>query len=123
MEIKLFRKADIFIIAAALVAAAVLFFIKTCGGEKLEASISVDGKIIETVDLSSLDREITIVPDTEPRVVIKAKNGEIRFESAECPDKLCVSCGRLTKKGDAAVCLPSRTVITLSGADVDAVSY
>ena len=87
------------------------------------AVITVDGVTVETVNLASVREKITIKPDAEINVEIVAENGEIRFESAECKDKLCVNTGSLKKGGDTAVCLPAKTVITVEGSDVDAVVY
>lgn len=123
MEIKLFRKGDIAVIAAIIVAALVFAYMSISGSENLQAVITVDGKVVKTVDLSSVKERIVITPDTQPKVVIVAENEEIRFESAECEDKLCVNTGSLKKGGDTAVCLPAKTVITVTGSDVDAVVY
>ena len=123
MEIKLFRKGDIAVIAAIIVAALIFAYMSISGGENLQAVITVDGEVVETIDLSSVKEKITIIPDTQPEIVIAAENGEIRFESAECEDKLCVNTGSLKKGGDTAVCLPAKTVITVEGSDVDAVVY
>ena len=123
MEIKIFRKGDIAVIAAIIVAALVFAYMSISDGENLQAVITVDGEIVETVDLSSVKDKIVITPDTHPKVVIVAEDGEIRFDSAECEDKLCVNTGSLKKGGDTAVCLPARTVITVEGSDVDAVVY
>ena len=97
-----------------------IFGLKPFEGDK---NISVDGETVKTVDLANIKEKFTFIPATDPRVVITAENGEIRFESAECEDKLCVACGNLSKHGDTAVCLPSKTVITITGSDVDAVVY
>lgn len=121
MEIKLFRKTDIAVIAVIAVAALVFAFAVFSESENPQAVVTVDGEIIETIDLSSVRERIVITPETEPRVVIVAENGGIRFESADCGDKLCVNSGILKKSGDTAVCLPAKTVITVEGADVDAV--
>lgn len=124
MDKKLFRKGDIAVIGIAALLAAAIFFFNSRGNEKkLAAEIRVAGEVIETVELSSLGEELIITPDTEPKVIIKAENGAIFFEDAECPDRLCVASGKLTRKGDTAVCLPAKTVITVLGADVDAVTY
>lgn len=123
MEIKLFRKGDIAVIAAIVAAALIFAYTSISGGDNLQAVITVDGKVVETVDLSSAKERIVITPDTQPKVVIVAENGEICFESAECEDKLCVNTGSLKKGGDTAVCLPAKTVITVEGSDVDAVVY
>ncbi len=124
MDKKLFRKGDIVVIGTALLVAAAIFLLRFVGNEKkLVAEIRVDGEVIETIDLSAIAEAVVISPETEPKVTIKAENGAIYFEHADCPDKLCISSGKLTRKGDTAVCLPAKTVITVLGADVDAVTY
>lgn len=123
MNLKFIKKGDIIIIAVILLAAAVFTFWSNSKTESVQAVITVDGETVKTVDLSNIKEKITFIPATEPRVVITAENGEIRFESADCEDKLCVACGNLSKHGDTAVCLPSKTVITVTGSDVDAVVY
>ncbi len=122
MNIKLFKKGDIAVIAVVLAVAGIFALWQFFSSEKLTAVITVNGEIIETVDLSRNESRV-IIPDTDPAVEIAVENGKIRFKSAECTDKLCVSCGELYRKGDTAVCLPSRTVVTVTGSDVDAVTY
>lgn len=122
MNVKLFKKGDALIIALIAVAAVIFFAWQSINSENLTAVITVDGEIIQTVNLSAKE-ETVITPDTQPGIRIVAENGKIRFDYAECEDKLCVSCGNLEKKGDTAVCLPSKTVITVAGSDVDAVTY
>ena len=107
---------------ASFIIAGLFMLWQSVNKNNLTAVITVDGEIIQTVNLSAKE-EAVIIPDTEPEVKIVAENGYIFFESAECEDKLCVSCGKLEKKGDTAVCLPSKTVITVAGSDVDAVVY
>lgn len=123
MNVKLFRKGDIAVIAFIIIAAIVFAYFSFSDSENPQAVITVDGEIIETVDLSSVKERIVITPETEPKVVIVAENGEIRFESAECEDRLCINSGSLKKGGDTAVCLPAKTVITVTGSDVDVVVY
>ena len=123
MNLKFIKKGDIIIVAVILLAAAVFTFRSSSKTESVQAVITVDGETVKTVDLANIKEKITFIPATDPRVVITAENGEIRFESADCEDKLCVACGTLSKHGDTAVCLPSKTVITITGSDVDAVVY
>lgn len=123
MNIKFIKKGDIAVIALIIIAAAVFMLWSNSKSEAVQAVITVDGEVIETVNLSDIKEKITIIPPTAPKVVITAENGKIRFESAECEDKLCIACGDLSKHGDTAVCLPSKTVITVTGSDVDAVVY
>lgn len=124
MDKRLFRKGDIAVIGVALLLAAIFFIFSSFGDEKkLVAEIRVDGEVVEVLELSSLRQAVTITLDTEPRVMVKAENGAIFFEHADCPDKLCIASGKLSRKGETAVCLPAKTVITVLGADVDAVTY
>ncbi|MBQ4603464.1 MAG: NusG domain II-containing protein [Clostridia bacterium] len=120
---KFIKKGDIIMIAVIIIAAAVFMLWNSSKTEAVQAVITVDGEVVKTVDLGNIKEKTTFIPATEPRVLITAENGKIRFESAECEDKLCVACGDLSKHGDTAVCLPSKTVITVTGSDVDAVVY
>ena len=38
---------------------------------------------------------------------------------ADCPDKLCVKTGRISKTGETIVCLPHRVVVEIIGAAAD----
>ncbi len=123
MKTKLFRKGDIAVVLVILVVAAAFWLYQAKQSDKLEAVITVDGKTVETIDLSSVDGKRIIELDTEPEVVIAVEKGAIYFEEAECDDKLCINCGKLSRKGDTAVCLPAKTVVTVSGSDVDVMTY
>ncbi len=123
MKTKLIRKGDIAVILAIFLVAAVLWFFQTRQTDKLEAVITVNGETVETIDLASVKEKTTFELNTEPKVVIAAENGAIYFEQADCDDKLCVNCGKLSRKGDTAVCLPAKTVVTVSGSDIDVLTY
>ena len=123
MKNKLFRKTDLIIILAVALAAVVFILWQRMGDTPLTAEISVNGKTVESVDLSKITDRVEIRPEGAENVLIVAKNGKIRFEASDCPDKLCVKQGELYRKGDTAVCLPEKTVITVTGAELDAVTY
>lgn len=123
MKTKLLRKGDIAVILVILIVAAAFWFWQARQTDKLEAIITVNGETVKTVDLSAVEGKRIIELDTMPKVVIAAENGAIYFEESGCSDKLCVNCGRLSKKGDTAVCLPAKTVVTVSGSNVDVMTY
>ena len=123
MKAKLFKKGDLAVILVILIAAAVFWIYQSQSTGRLQAVITVNGETVETIDLSSVKEKRIIELDTDPKVVIAAENGEIYFESAECEDKLCINCGKLGRKGDTAVCLPAKTVVTVSGSDVGVMTY
>ena len=123
MKTKLLRKGDIAVILIILVVAATFWLYQSRQTDKLEAVISVNGETVEVIDLSATDGKRTVELDTTPKVVIAVENGAVYFEKADCDDKLCINCGKLSKKGDTAVCLPAKTVVTVSGTDVDVMTY
>ena len=123
MNIKLLKKGDLIVISVIVVAALLFAIFGRHDTAKPIAEISVDGKTVQTVDLSAVTDKIEIRPNDDYNVLIVAENGKIRFEHSDCKDKLCISSGELEKSGDVAVCLPAKTVITVTGSDIDAVVY
>lgn len=123
MNIKLLKKGDLIVVAAIIAAALAFAFFGSREASKPIAEIAVDGVTVKTIDLSSVNEKIEITPNDEYSILIVAENGTIRFEHSDCEDKLCVAAGTLKKCGDIAVCLPAKTVITVTGSDVDAVVY
>jgi len=123
MKGKVIRKPDFIIIGIAVIAAlALLYFQRTGEGHRI-ARVTVDSKLIEEIDLDTQTEKTVIKPDSDFDVVIVAENGEIYFESSACRDKICVKTGHLSKKGDTAVCLPAKTVVSISGGELDALTY
>ena len=112
---KLFRKNDIIVIAAVAVIALILFIPSLFKKDKLTALIYVDGKVIEEIQLDSVNDAYTFSPKNGTE--IEVQNGKIRFVSAVCRDKLCVNSGWLDRNGQTAACLPERIVISIKGGD------
>ncbi len=110
----LFKKADFLLIAVLCLVCAALFLPRFFGAGKLEAVIYCEGAPFRRVDLSTVKEAYTIWLDAQG-VVLKVEPGAIGYESSNCPDKLCVRTGRLTRPGDTAACLPSKTVVVLEG--------
>jgi hypothetical protein len=83
-----------------------------------------DGQRIAEINLEELSAPEYLRIEEGIKVVILAERGRIRFWEAECPDKTCVKTGWLSKNGDKAVCLPSRTIIRIEGeGQLDSISY
>ena len=124
MKTRLLKKADIITVLIIIIicVSAVLFMRSTGGG--LNARITVDGNVIETVDLNTVEKPYTIITETVPETEITVENGAIYFSRSECENQFCVGSGKLTSKGATAVCLPARVVITVTAdKSVDAVTY
>ena len=109
MKQKLLKKQDLILIAVILGAAILLFL-----GTKLMhntpakiVEISVDGKIVETLDLAN-DQELTINGASGGTNHMIIKDGEVWVSEATCPDKICVHQGKIHLDGEIIVCLPNK---------------
>ena len=117
-------KADFIIGAAVIIIGAVLLFVffltRKPGGYVV---VSVDGEEIERYSLSdSVDTVIHGYDGGTNHLIIR--DGEAWLSEADCPDKLCVSQGRVSHSGDSIICLPHRVsvrVITGENGGADAV--
>ncbi len=51
--------------------------------------------------------------DGHNKVVIA--DGEVWMEEADCPDKLCISQGKISRSGQTIICLPNKVMVTIKG--------
>jgi hypothetical protein len=112
---------DFFIAAVIVVIAVVnlaLFTFKS--SDHTSAVIIRDGKVARTIDLSSLTKKVTVQFTGKYRIVIAAENGRICFAEANCPDKVCVHTGWISKPGQSAACLPARIIIKVTAGKIAA---
>ena len=122
---KLIRPADIVIIIL-IVALSVGILVGAFSPDEssLVAVVTVDGKEVRRIDLTSCEDEI-ITLDTSPTVTLQVKDGKIRFIDSLCPDSVCEDSGYLQSHGDTAACVPAGTVVTIQGSshsDIDAIA-
>ena len=111
-----FRLADL--IPAGVAAAAALLLLLLPGGEGQAAEVRLAGEVVAVLPLS---QDTTYVCHG---VTVVVQDGAAYIRDADCPDKLCVKAGRLTKAGDTAICLPNRVTVTVTGATgADGVTY
>ncbi len=119
---KLFKRSDFRVILAVLLLSLLLFLPNLFNDDKLTAIVTVDGKIIEEIELEAVEKSYTFSP--KEGTAITVENGRICFLSASCRDELCVKSGWLSTKGQTAACLPEKIVITIKGADkTDMMTY
>lgn len=85
------------------------------------AVVTVDGQEFARVDLSRVDESYDLPVDTAwGHNTVHIERGAISVTEADCPDKICVSQGKLTGGGVPIVCMPHRLVIQIEGGDIDA---
>ncbi len=90
-------------------------------GEGTVAVISVDGEVLERIDLSKVRKPYDMDISTEyGHNTVHVEKGAISVSEADCPDKVCMYQGRLTGSGIPIICMPHRLVIEIEGGDIDA---
>lgn len=118
---KLLRTRDALIIV--LIAAAVLAFyalFPESGGET--AVISRDGSVIAELRLDADD--FYTCPEV-PDMVFSVENRTVSVTESGCGDKTCMRTGKISKRGEAIICVPNKIIVEIKGnspeSDVDAV--
>ena len=118
MERKLLRPADLVLLLAAAAAALGLLFSESARAQgECVAVIEENAAEIQRIDLSRLTAAEEIDLGGDYGVVLLAEPGAVSFLRSSCPDQTCVRTGKLTKPGQAAVCLPARISVRLEGTD------
>lgn len=113
-----------FLIAAVVTvfALSVLGAVLMSGGSSGNLTVTVckDGKEVYNARLDEIGEPTEI--DVGGCVVSVTSDG-VCVKEADCPDRLCVGQGRITKAGQSVICLPNRVSVYLTGekAEVDAV--
>ncbi|NLV50650.1 MAG: NusG domain II-containing protein [Clostridiales bacterium] len=83
------------------------------------AEIYHNSQQVKKVELQSGSEYVFSVPQS-PEVVFRVySDGSIAFLSSDCPDKVCIRAGRLSRAGQYAACLPNRLYIKIVSGDGD----
>ena len=117
-------KNDIVLIAALLlVALAAWGLLRLTRARGAEAVVTVDGAAVAALPLSE-DAVLTVGEGQGFSNVIEVSGGRVRVRDADCPDRLCVRTGWVSRDGESIVCLPHKLVVTVRGGEAgpDAVS-
>lgn len=101
-----------------LLAAAVAFYVyggRSSGGP-LRAVITDHGALVETVDLSRITGEKTLVIAGDYTLTVTVTPDSAAVTVSDCPTQDCVHTGTITRPGQTIVCLPAQVIVTLEGA-------
>jgi hypothetical protein len=112
---KFFRKNDIIVLAIIVIVgilswAAYSYFFSN---KAAKAEIYYKTTLIETIDLNTGVDKTFSIPQNEHVVFHLYKNGAIQFEESNCPDKICIKTGKLSKVGETAACLPNEIFLKI----------
>ena len=126
---KLFTKYDKLLICLSLLTALILYLLfgyVFSLGSASTVQITVDGEIYGEYKFSQITDEKIVDIKTEfgHNTVVIEKNGAY-VSYADCPDKVDVHSGRITKPGQIIICVPNRLSVQILGdkTDVDVVAY
>ena len=78
--------------------------------DQSQAIITVDGKTLKTVALDG-HHEVIRVSGVTGYDVVEVADRRVRIVEADCPDKLCVNQGWISRAPQQIVCLPNRVVV------------
>lgn len=112
---KFIKKSDILVISAILAVSLLtwLLFNVLAKSDGVVAEIYKDSQLVMTVELNEgEDRHFSVEGNPEVIFHITA-NGSISFEESDCPDKVCINAGELSKSGHFAACLPNGLVVRI----------
>ena len=116
MERKIASKKDFLLIAVLLLVAAAmsLFFFLNQKGGGTQAVLSIDGKIVASYDLSSMEDQLIDLQDLyDVPVLLEVNDHAICFKESQCPDHICENYGYISRETETAVCMPNRTVVSI----------
>ncbi len=109
------------LLAGVIFALALLCFAKQGGCVQVRR----DGAVIATYDLAK-DGTYLIENASGATNLLMIEDGKAFVKEASCPDAVCVHTGKISKNGQAIVCIPNGLVIEVISkeeADLDAVAY
>ena len=95
------------IIAAALIA---LLVINLTSHEGKRAVITIENSIVKEVALTD-SGEFTV--DGIYNVTFEVSDGSIRIKENDCPDKICVDTGWISKTNERIICMPKKLIVEI----------
>lgn len=109
-------KNDIILTASILIVAVALFIIITLFSKKGGyVTVVADGKTVGKYPLS-INTVVEIRTENGYNLLV-IENMKAYIKEASCPDKLCLHQGKVSKDGQALVCLPNKTTIIVKSDD------
>ena len=117
---KLLNVKDILIIALLLAAAFGMYLLKGASAKASYAVITLDGTVVDRIPLET---EGDHAYSQLPGMVFTVRGGAVSVTESGCGDRICVRTGAISHTGEAIICVPNKTAVTVegSGTDVDVV--
>ena len=105
---------DVILIAVfMLIGGLIIGFILLSSHTGKSVEVRIDGKIQGYYSLNE-NRTVNISSATGENILV-IENGQAYMKDADCPDKLCVRQGPVSKDGQSIICLPHKAVVEVTG--------
>ena len=100
-----------------LLAGSAAFLLLRPKGEGQVARITLNGKVVQEIDLSRVEQPYTLTLEGPGSFsnTITVEKGRICVSKAGCPDQICVHQGYISDGTTPIVCLPNRLIIEITG--------
>jgi hypothetical protein len=82
-----------------------------------KAEIYYQSRLVKTVDLKLGVEKYFSIDENKNVLFHLFSDGSICFEESNCPNKLCVKTGRISKPGQFAACIPNHILLKIVPAD------
>lgn len=120
------RWGDLWVIVVVLVLALGAFALRTGGDDRAHSVTVVASGETRTLPLSQATT-FALAGEDGMTVTVAIQDGAVRFAESDCPDRVCVHSGWLSRPGAAAACVPAGVTLQVNAADdekteVDAVA-
>lgn len=114
------KSKDIYIYGAAaiLFAVAVLCFSGLLNPKGSFCVVKVNGVQRAQYPLEK-DGSYTVTGYRGTQLTFSVKDGSVKMENSDCPDKICMAHRPISRAGECIVCLPNRVVLEIAGSEED----
>ena len=110
---KLITKKDLILLAIVFLCGIIGVFLMNSADTGKTVTIMVDGKTEENFSLDDdFHKDFN-------GVSVCCENREVYVNVSNCPDKVCMRSGRISKSGESIICAPNRVAIKIGGKKVN----
>lgn len=114
------KKVVSIILITAIVVVCIIWIIcnNSAGVKGVMAVVRISGEIVCTLNLDE-NTTVDINGKNNIKLKIVIEDGFVYVKSSECPNKVCVNKGKISKTNENIVCLPAEAVIEIQGEEVE----
>ena len=121
MKRRWITRADLCVLAAALICALTLFLLTKPRAAGTCVSVYVENELVATLSLADAPKTCEI-PTEKGSVTLVFDEGGVSVLHSDCPDKLCARTGSISLAGESIVCAPLGVCVTVAGGALDGVT-